>query len=64
MSRWGVFPCYLSGVMVQHVAPCDEKGKILPPHLPLTICPCEPTRDDQSPDLIIHHDRERGGHNA
>ena len=64
MSRWGTFPCYLSGELVYHIAPCDKSGLILPEHVALTECQCKPRQDTEARQLWIHNDRERGGTNA
>lgn len=33
-------------------------------HVLKSDCFCRPTPDPEEPDLLIHHDRERGGFNA
>jgi hypothetical protein len=39
-SKWGVFT--LLYAPESHVAPCDEKGRVLSPHLLRHDCPCCP----------------------
>lgn len=60
MSEWGVFRCDDA----VHIAPCDQAGQLLPPHVLTDGCPCGPTRDDLEAGLRIHHDPGRGGCNA
>jgi hypothetical protein len=48
-----------------HVAPCDgDGGPLVGGHVLRPDCFCRPTPDSEEPELLIHHDRERGGFNA
>ena len=58
-SKWGVFTLLHSAV--SHVAPCDERGKVLKPHTLRADCPCCPRLEmpQESGDhdaIVIHNE--------
>lgn len=63
MSKWGVFEDE-RGNWRSHVAPCDDTGSILGPHVRSPSCPCVPHEDNEAEELWIHHDLQRGGCNS
>jgi hypothetical protein len=62
MSKWAVITAFDGNV---HVVPCNEQtGGPLHPHVLTESCICEPRRDAEEPELLIHFDPERGGYDA
>lgn len=59
MSMWGNFRSLLDERL--HCAPCGKDGRVLPPHVLDLACQCKPTQDAEQPELVIHHDPQRGG---
>jgi len=51
MSKWGVFTITDSGA--KHVAPCDDEGFSLPPHMLSVKCLCKPQLQEG---IWVHQD--------
>ena len=58
-TLWGVYS--MSHASEAHVAPCDERGKVLRPHLLRHDCPCcpkfeFPVQPAEHDALVIHNE--------
>lgn len=60
MSMWGVWRPDGDEI---HIVPCDRDGHVIGGHS-RAECFCRPKPDPEYPEVIVHHDPERGGCNA